>query len=76
MLFSNYIVPIEYLSFELDCEKKENKQKEDGIGPLKTFLVLFIDQLNGGLSLFCSSPDDHEADAACEERDGDERSNG
>ena len=24
-----------YLSFELECEKNENKQKEAGIGPLK-----------------------------------------
>ena len=33
MLFSIYIVQIEYLSFELECEKNENKQKEAGIGP-------------------------------------------
>ena len=33
MLFSIYIVQIVYLSFELDCEKNENKQKEAGIGP-------------------------------------------
>ena len=30
-LFS--IVQIVYLSFELECEKNENKQKEAGIGP-------------------------------------------
>ena len=33
MLFSIYIVQIVYLSFELECEKNENKQKEAGIGP-------------------------------------------
>ena len=32
MLFSIYIVQIVYLSFELECEKNENKQKEAGIG--------------------------------------------
>ena len=32
-LFSIYIVQIVYLSFELECEKNENKQKEAGIGP-------------------------------------------
>ena len=32
-LFSIYIVQIVYLSFELECEKYENKQKEAGIGP-------------------------------------------
>ena len=31
-LFSIYIVQIVYLSFELECEKNENKQKEAGIG--------------------------------------------
>ena len=30
---SIYIVQIVYLSFELECEKNENKQKEAGIGP-------------------------------------------
>ena len=29
--FSIYIVPIVYLSFELECENNENKQKEAGI---------------------------------------------
>ena len=33
MLFSIYIVQNAYLSFELECEKNENKQKEAGIGP-------------------------------------------
>ena len=33
MLFSIYIVQIVYLSFVLECEKNENKQKEAGIGP-------------------------------------------
>ena len=32
MLVSIYIVQIVYLSFELEREKKENKQKEAGIG--------------------------------------------
>ena len=32
-LFSIYIVQIVYLSFELECEKNKNKQKEAGIGP-------------------------------------------
>ena len=32
-LLSIYIVQIVYLSFELECEKNENKQKEAGIGP-------------------------------------------
>ena len=32
-LFSIYIVEIEYLTFELECEKNENKQKGAGIGP-------------------------------------------
>ena len=37
MLFSIYIVQIVYLTFELEFEKNENKQKEAGIGPfLKT----------------------------------------
>ena len=31
--FSIYIVQIEYLSFEFECEKNENKQKVAGIGP-------------------------------------------
>ena len=31
--FSIYIVQIVNLSFELECEKNENKQKEAGIGP-------------------------------------------
>ena len=31
-LFSIYIVQIVYLSFELECEKNENKQKEARIG--------------------------------------------
>ena len=31
--FSIYIVQIVYLSFELECEKNENKRKEAGIGP-------------------------------------------
>ena len=31
MLFSIYNVQIVYLSFELECEKKENKQKEAGL---------------------------------------------
>ena len=35
MLFSIYIVQIVYLSFELECEKNENIQKEAGIGPFK-----------------------------------------
>ena len=36
---SIYIVQIVYLSFELECEKNENKQKEAWIGPFlkKTF---------------------------------------
>ena len=33
MLFSIYIVQIVYLSFELECDRNENKQKEAGIGP-------------------------------------------
>ena len=33
MLFSIYIVHIVYFSFELECEKNENKPKEAGIGP-------------------------------------------
>ena len=36
MLFSIFIFQIVYLSFELECEKNENKQKEAGIGPLLT----------------------------------------
>ena len=32
-LFSIYIVRIVYLSFKLECEKLENKQKEAGNGP-------------------------------------------
>ena len=35
MLFSIYIVHIVYFSFELECEKNENKPKEAGIGPFK-----------------------------------------
>ena len=31
--FSIYIVRIVYLSFKLECEKNENKQKEAGNGP-------------------------------------------
>ena len=31
--FSIYIVQIVYLSFELECEKNKNEQKEVGIGP-------------------------------------------
>ena len=31
MLFSIYIIQIVYLSFELECKKNENKQKEAGI---------------------------------------------
>ena len=34
-LFSIYIVQIVYLSFELECEKNKNKQKEAGIVPFK-----------------------------------------
>ena len=33
MVFSIYIVQIVYLSFELECEKNENKQKVAGISP-------------------------------------------
>ena len=33
MLFSIYIVQIVYLSYELQCEMNENKEKEAGIGP-------------------------------------------
>ena len=31
--FSIHIVQIVNLSFEMECEKDENKQKEAGIGP-------------------------------------------
>ena len=41
-LFSIYKVEIIYLSFELECEKNENKQKEFGIG-----LVLKPDYFEG-----------------------------
>ena len=34
--FSIYIVQIVNLSFELECEKNENIQKEAGIGPFLT----------------------------------------
>ena len=34
-LFSTYIAQIVCLSFELECEKNENKQKEAGNGPFK-----------------------------------------
>ena len=34
-LFSIYIVQIVYLSFGLEWEKNENKQKKAGIGPFK-----------------------------------------
>ena len=33
--FLIYIVHIVYLSFQLECEKNKNKQKEAGIGPFK-----------------------------------------
>ena len=40
-LFSIYIFQIVYLSFELDCEKNENKQKEAEVGPLfKKYITL------------------------------------
>ena len=41
MLFSIYIVQIAYLSFELECEMMENKQKEAEIGPFKKTLILW-----------------------------------
>ena len=40
MLFSIYFVQIVYLSYELACEKNENKQKEAGIGPFLKFNCL------------------------------------
>ena len=43
-LFSIYIVQIVYLSFELECEKNENKQKEAGIGPFLKKNVLSIER--------------------------------
>ena len=38
-LSSIYIAQIVYLSFELECEKNQNKQKEAGISPLKNFYL-------------------------------------
>ena len=44
MLFSIYIVQILYLSFELECEKNENIQKEARIGPfLRATQVNYLD---------------------------------
>ena len=37
--FSIYIVQILYLSFELECETNENKQKEAGLAHLKNIGV-------------------------------------
>ena len=56
MLFSIYIVQIVYLSFELECEKNENKQKEAGIGPFLKKIVLFVskdlkNEKQGGVGL-------------------------
>ena len=45
MLFSIYLVQIVYLSFELLCEKNENKQKEAGIGPFFNNNVEFLCRL-------------------------------
>ena len=46
-LFSIYIVQIVYLSFELECEKNKNKQKEAGIGPFfkKVQILCKCDQI-------------------------------
>ena len=43
MLFSIYIVQIVYSSFELECEKNENLQKEAGIGRFFKKIILFKD---------------------------------
>ena len=39
--FSIYIVQIVFLSFEMECEKNGNKQKEAGMGPFlkKSFVI-------------------------------------
>ena len=42
MLYSIYIVQILNLSFELECEKDENKQKEAGICPFFKQKTSFI----------------------------------
>ena len=39
LLFSIYIVQIVHLSFELDCENDETKQKEAGIGLFKKQII-------------------------------------
>ena len=38
-LFSIYIVEIVYCSFELECEKNENIQKEARIGPFHLSII-------------------------------------
>ena len=44
-LFSTYIAQIVCLSFELECEKNENKQKEAGNGPfLKKIPKCIVDE--------------------------------
>ena len=43
-LFSTYIAQIVCLSFELECEKNENKQKEAGNGPFKKNPKCIVDE--------------------------------
>ena len=40
-----------YLSFELECEKNENKRKEAGIGPFKKKQILNFNQPNKVLTI-------------------------
>ena len=48
-LFSIYIVRIVYLSFKLECEKDENKQKEAGNGPFfKKKNLIKLEAICGG----------------------------
>ena len=52
-LFSIYIVQIVYLSFELECEKNKNKQKEAGIGPFfKKQLSIVLAEIRAKLGRF------------------------
>ena len=52
-LFSIYIVQIVYLSFELECEKNKNKQKEAGIGPFfKKQLSIVLAEIRAKIGRF------------------------